>query len=304
MIEKTAKKQENYYRPLYFYESARAGFKDILSFLCDDRTTLLLPAYIGFSPKEGSGIYDPVVHSGIKHIFYPMDKALHIDVKAFSDILSSVQGKAAVLLVHYFGYPDINYDTIVTLSHSLGATVIEDAAHALFTDFVDHRCGQRGDYVIYSLHKMLPFENGGMTRVNSPKCTFVPKLSIETDKSPFLYDLSEIAAKRKKNAKLWDRMLKGIDSIKILRPYSEDVTPQTFPIIICGHDRNDLYFRLNGEGFGAVSLYHTMIDPIKNGGYTDSFWLSQHIINMPVHQDADENDIREMAAALLRLVNE
>ena len=47
------------------------------------------------------------------------------------------------------------------------AIIIEDAAHALYSDFVDHNCGHFGDYVLYSLHKMLPMRSGGMLKVKS-----------------------------------------------------------------------------------------------------------------------------------------
>lgn len=98
-------------------------------------------------------------------------------------------------------------------------------------------------------------------------------------------------------------MLKGhTDILSVLRPFYNHVTPQTFPIVIKKYDRDKLYFELNKAGFGAVSLYHTMIKPIQKEEYKDSVWLSKHIINMPVHQDVSENQIVEMANKLFELL--
>ena len=301
MIQKTAVDKNNSYKPLYYYQSARAAFEDIL---CSYRDfTLLLPGYIGFSPKEGSGIYDPVVNSGIRYFFYPMNKKLEIDLRSFESVLTSIKAPKIVLLVHYFGYPDINMNKIVELCEKENAIIIEDAAHGLFTDFVDHNCGQYGNYVLYSLHKMLPFENGGMLKVNSPSCKFIPQRKLDYLPSPFNYDFRSIAEKRKINTKFWVKYLQNKkDLVTIIRPFSNDVTPQTFPIIVNEYDRNKLYFKLNECGFGAVSLYHTMIEPIEKGGFADTLWLSQHIINLPVHQDVDVIELRKMADELVRII--
>jgi dTDP-4-amino-4,6-dideoxygalactose transaminase len=161
-----------------------------------------------------------------------------------------------------------------------------------------------GDYVLYSLHKMLPFKSGGMLKVN---CSVDIRIlgNKNTDENPFAYDLYGIAIRRKANAKLWNGLLKDHgNSIDVLRPYNDEETPQTFPIIIKKYDRNLLYFKLNDAGYGAVSLYHTMIDQIKNGDNENAVWLSNHIINMPVHQDTEADEIEKMAKLLISIVEE
>lgn len=90
--------------------------------------------------------------------------------------------------------------------------------------------------------------------------------------------------------------------LKALHPFSEKITPQTFPVIVRNYDRDALYFKLNEAGFGAVSLYHTMIDPIQKGDYEEAVWLSKHIINLPVHQDVTEVQIEEMADTLFYIL--
>lgn len=303
MISKTAELVNNYKKDIYYYNSARDAFLNILNeYNKKMKVTLLLPGYIGVSPNEGSGIFDPVLSSEIKYQFYEMNNDLTINVDEFNKLIASTDNKVIVLFVHYFGYVDKNIELLVGKCREREAIIIEDAAHALYTDYIDHACGQYGDYVLYSLHKMLPFKTGGMLKVNCNQ-----KINITGKEhsliSPFGYDLYQIAQQRKSNARLWNELLLEHDrSIEILRPYSDKETPQTFPIVVKNYDRNQLYFKLNEAGYGAVSLYHTMIDEIKQSKNESAVWLSQHIINMPVHQDVEENEIKKMAKLLISIV--
>lgn len=304
IIEKTAKQKDNAERPLYFFDSARAGLKKILEkYVKQGNATLFLPGYIGYSPNEGSGIYDPVIETGIKHTFYHMKRDLSIDISSLETILKQENGIKIVLVVHYFGYPDYNIDSIVSICRKNSAVIIEDAAHALYSDFIDHSCGDFGDYVLYSLHKMLPFEEGGLLKVNRPELDEKWD-SVAEEKFPlFHYDLYKISLIRKRNTKVWYELLGECkDVLFFLRPFSNQVTMQTVPIIIKKHNRDELYFKLNEAGFGAVSLYHTMIDPIQKAVSEDAVWLSKHIINLPVHQDITEKQIAEMSIKLLELL--
>lgn len=301
-IEKTARERERYRTGLLFYPSARAALRAVLhEQKARGELTLLLPDYIGYSPNEGSGIYDPVVAEGVRHVFYRLDGRLRIDVEAFRRTLEGAAGRAVVLFVHYFGYPDENLASLAALCRERGATVIEDAAHALYTDFVDGRCGRFGDYTLYSLHKMLPLTDGGMLRINGPAGALRGE-SEYGQYAPFEYDFAAIAARRKANARLWTELLAPCaPEITPLRTPDPRVTPQTYPVVLRSFDRNELYFRLNDLGFGAVSLYHTLIEPLCGEGIRETLSLSRRIINLPVHQDADEAQIREMAAALRRI---
>lgn len=304
IIEKRAMQKQNEEKPLYFFESARAGLKKILEkYVKQGNATLLLPGYIGYSPNEGSGIYDPVIETGIRHKFYHMNRDLSIDTSSLEAILEHTKGIKIVLLVHYFGYPDRNIDSIVSICKKNAALIIEDAAHALYTDFVDHLCGSYGKYVLYSLHKMLPFEKGGLLKINCFEEDEKWKSFTEEIYPVFNYDLYKISLIRKRNTKVWYELLREhTDVLFFLHPFSKEVTLQTVPIIIKKYDRDDLYFELNEAGFGAVSLYHTMIEPIQKGEDEDPIWLSKHIMNLPVHQDITERQIVEMSDKLLELL--
>src|SRR5690349_15238098 len=90
------------------FPDARSAFRYWLTSLqLAPADVVLLPAYIGWSSREGSGVFDPVRQLSLRHAFYPVDRSLHIDVDAFERALTAGPVRAAVL-IHYFGVPDPN----------------------------------------------------------------------------------------------------------------------------------------------------------------------------------------------------
>ena len=204
IIEKSATDKRNSYKPIYFLESARKGERIILDELVENGGyQLLLPAYIGFSAKEGSGIYDPVLASGIEYAFYGMNKDISIDIEDLNsklELFVKNNKKPVVLLVHYFGYPDDRIAEVVNLCRKNSALIIEDCAHALYTDLIDHKCGEYGDFVLYSIHKMLPYEKGGVLKVNNEHYEYSDRCSayLKPEYSNIInYDLYAISQIRK-----------------------------------------------------------------------------------------------------------
>lgn len=305
-IEKTANDIENYRRKTIFYKSARQGFSEILKFLKNkyNKYTLLLPAYIGYSQNEGSGVYDPVIENKITHSFYFIDENINIDIDDYKDKLSKINGQAVILLVHYFGYVDPKIKEIVEIARKNNAIIIEDCAHSFYTDYIDGSCGNYSDVSIYSLHKMLPYEDGGMVRVNNSRL-------IQLDNTDYYYnileyDLKKIAEKRKKNAMILEQELEEVQGIRILRKtnHYKNQTPQTYPILILNADKNEFYHKLNEKGFGVVSLYHTMIKDLQKEEYKTANDLGTMILNLPVHQDAEEEALKEMCKEIKKLLGE
>ena len=303
VLEKGCTDTANGYRPLRFFSRARDAFGAILDAEgIAEGDCVLLPAYIGWSPREGSGVFDPVTERGITPVFYRMDARLAIDCADLRHRLESNHRIKAVLLIHYFGFVDPRLDEAILDARRHGLVVIEDAAHALYTDFVGGCCGKGCDYSLYSLHKMLPFTGGGMAaiRTREPAEAFGSRVCAYGD--PFAYDFAEIARRRRENyrclqaclAPLMDRVAPLFEALP------DGVVPQTFPARVLAGDRYRLYQQLNDAGFGAVSLYHTLIEPLRTAepAWEDSRRLAQQIINFPVHQDVCQERYEDMARAL------
>ncbi len=302
IIEKKPCELQQYYNEIKYFFSAREGFKSILDVYSENgEYTIFLPAYIGWSPNEGSGIYDPVCEKKIPHIFYPFNERLEIDVEALVKLVRSTEGRKVLLLVHYFGFVDLNYEKILDLMKKEGVFVIEDGAHALYTHLVDRKCGD-GDCMLYSFHKMLPYEDGGAIRTNAINSHWWSRISSQTKEYPYYcYDLAEIAEKRKENAQFWEEKLQDDDRVILLRNLSEykNQTPQTYPILLKNSDRYQVYLKLNELGYGVISLYHTMIKPIIELDNPKVNRISGCILNLPVHQDIAKNDLEKMYKILI-----
>ncbi|MBN1394329.1 MAG: DegT/DnrJ/EryC1/StrS aminotransferase family protein [Pirellulales bacterium] len=301
MIEKTATIIDRFRRPLRYYYNARSAFKSLLAALnLRSEQSVLLPAYIGWSANEGSGVFDPIAELGLRFDFYRLDESLHIDLDHLESRLRAGNVKVLVL-IHYFGYVDPQYRRAVELARRYGALVVEDEAHALFSDWVGRACGRLGDAAIFSLHKMLPIP-GGMLAV-APRYEELfngDKSEPNSFSSPWNYDFHAIAQRRRENARhLTDALKPLAEHVTPLRPTPADgEVPQTLPVMIHGHSRDALYFALNEAGFGAVSLYHTMIPQITEAQFPDAHRVSRRILNLPIHQDVEPAHLDALAAVL------
>jgi dTDP-4-amino-4,6-dideoxygalactose transaminase len=59
---------------------------------------------------------------------------------------------------------------------------------------------------------------------------------------------------------------------------------------------------MNNLGYGVVSLYHALIDDILPEHFPDSYFVANNILNFPVHQDIEEEDIIQMIDELKNLL--
>jgi dTDP-4-amino-4,6-dideoxygalactose transaminase len=255
---------------------------------------ILLPSYVGWSPREGSGIFDPVRELSLDHAFYRLDRSLEIDVASLQDAIRRGNAKV-LLLVHYFGHVDSAYADAVALARNAGLRVIEDEAHAMLSDLVGGICGRLGDVCLYSLHKLLPIDSGGVLVRN--------KIAAEREQTASIFwqhDLAFQASARRRNAQLLYHLLDGLreDVEPLWGPPAEGEVPQTLPVRLLRADRDAVYHDMNRAGFGVVSLYHTLICAITDRGFPESHRLARHILNLPVHQDILPQDMDDMVSHL------
>lgn len=116
MICKTQNQRHSHLKRDYYYSAARNAMKDFIAKVAVEKssfspTTVLLPSYIGVSPKEGSGIFDPIVELSDKGLidfsFYRMTNDLRIDVTDVARIVRDLGERTFIFLqVNYFGFVD------------------------------------------------------------------------------------------------------------------------------------------------------------------------------------------------------
>ena len=298
IIEKKQQDKKSFVFNWSYFESARVGLKYILQLNSLTNKTILLPAYIGFSTREGSGVFDPIREVKIKYVFYKLDKNLSIDVEDLEAKMMENQGHI-LLLIHYFGFMDDNMTLIKEYAAVHNMVVVEDYAHAFFTFWnnpvVDF------DYGIFSIHKLFPANSGGIVLSREKLETIY-----QNNYNLFSYDINTICKKRIKN---YNFVLTELEkyaekhNIILLRCDLKGHVPQTFPILLKDRKTRDtLYFSLNEMGYGVVSLYHTLIDEIDDSFFAEHD-ISQRILNLPIHQDAEIKDLGCMIKAMIEIIS-
>ena len=299
-IPKVAHEAAALERPALLFPSAREAFRAFLAANVASGRRVLLPAYIGWSPREGSGVFDPIAAVGLEPAFYRVDASLHLDVAHLEQQLG--RGAAVVVLIHYFGHVDPSYREAIALAREHDALVVEDEAHAMFTDLFAGTCGRIGDVCLWSLHKLLPVATGGALVVNPSGRELCRTLTGDPAiSSPWAFDLHRMAQARRRNAALLAELLRPLRGrVDPLWPLAPDEVPQTFAVKIREMSRDVLYERMNAAGFGVVSLYHTMIAPISPDEFPVSHELARTVMNLPVHQEASEQALRAMVDELAR----
>ena len=303
MIAKKPEIANAYRRRVVPFRSARAAFRAILQALRIEQGRVLLPAYIGWSPREGSGVFDPIASLGLGYGFYNLDLHLRIDLDALRAELN--RGDVRVLvIIHYFGYVDPCYEEAVRIARNHGVFVVEDEAHAMLSDVSGGICGRLGDACIYSLHKLLPVPSGGAALINDAASPVAQALAADPDCEMPLwgFDLKMIGDKRRANALVLHEMMRDLAPCAepLFGPPRFGEFPQTYPVIIRNGSRDRLYQEMNAAGFGVVSLYHTLISQISTDRFSAPARLSRHILNLPVHQDASEEELAAMVRELAR----
>lgn len=310
LIDKNPENRTVSLSTVYYYDRARDAMYDIMAEMAKAGMLkhVLLPAYIGWSPKEGSGIYDPIVkleNLGVNHSFYRVDSRLRVNINDLNTRL--IQDRCCprvLLIVNYFGFPDARAREIVQEAHKYGVFVIADNAHGMYTYLRDGGIG--ADATFFSIHKMLPYDKGGSLLIRNEdlkKLACSGVLHNETPYMPWVYDLAEISRQRRENYNTLVDVIHSFDSEDLFSFLYDElpdmVVPQSLPILLRKGDRFAVYKSMNAAGYGVVSLYHTLIKPLNNPEYSKSLELSSRILNLPVHQDVNTSLYEDMVELLI-----
>lgn len=302
MISKSASNRAHLTTGAVFTASARAAWAHIIrSTMTGARRKILLPAYIGFTEREGSGVFDPVRLSGCDYAFYKVDHKLAVDIDDFKAKLAD--GADLVLHIHYFGFCTADMKLIRSLCDDAGALLVEDCAHAFHLETPESTIGRIGDFAFYSLHKYIATESGGMLKVNNAGLT-VPAIPVEQQAGREVIEqyaitqFDRVKEIRRENFALYEELLADLPGIEVMYRLRGGDIPQTFPIAVKDGKREALYFYLMERAVPTTALYYRMIDQISIDEFPASFEVAASILNLPVHQDTTLDDVREVCAKL------
>ena len=292
--------------PIRYTTSARNAFRLILSELTfSENKKLLLPAYIGITDREGSGVFDPVLETATPYEFYSVDRQLSANKEDLYGKIKSGEFRA-LLVIHYFGFCQNDMAEILELCRKYDVLVIEDCAHSLLSSVDQGELGHLGDFGFYSLHKIFATQDGGLLRVNNQAFSSLTtqehhdQPAAETLETVARADLQAIRTIRRNNYLQLLNLTESIPSVEALYPnLGPKIVPHNFPILIADGRREEIYFDLIERGVPAIALYYRMIDPINDGGFTIALEVSQNILNLPVHQDVTSKDVEFISDALI-----
>ena len=297
MITKAPIKLSNQYEQLTFANSARIAFKLLLKHLkFKAEQKILLPAYIGITDREGSGVIDPIQALSIKYEFYSINKNFKVDCNEIESKLRTKRYKA-LLVIHYFGFVHCKIQHLKRICEQYNVVLIEDCAHSFNSSHMDRKLGDFGDFSFFSIHKFLAVENGAYLKNNTNDCIEEEienhdKIKRETLESVFTSKLDMISDIRIKNYNYLYEKLSNISEVEVLFPYIEDgIVPMNFPILLPETIREKLYFYLMELQIPTIALYYRLIEDIKLEEFAYSHYLSQNILNLPIHQSISFADI-------------
>ena len=277
-----------------FVDKGRIAFSHILKQI---KGKILLPSYIGINDKEGSGVFDPITENKLEYEFYNLNKDLSIDMEDFLNKIKDPKIKS-VLVIHYFGFMQTAIEKIVEICKNNNKYLIEDCAHSLLSEYKNKKLGCFGDASFFSLHKILPLKDGGVLQINNPKIE-TPKIK-NTKHIKLIndFDFKKVSEIRRANYLYLLDKLKSFSTIEILYPeLPRGIVPLNFPILIKNKDRDSVYFAMRKKGIEQVSLYYRLIEQIGKE-YKNSYYISKHITNLPIHQAVTFEDIDKMVQEL------
>ena len=302
MLTKSPEIEGHFNNSIWLCESARQAFRSILLSQSARGGKILMPGYIGITDREGSGVFDPVSSTQTPYEFYSLNKALSMDKTQVAELIGSGQF-FAVLVIHYFGFCQTDMAWLVALCKENDVVIIEDCAHTLNGSTEAGTLGHMGDFSIYALHKLLSSSTGGMLRKNTSSTIYSP-LELQIPNASVLNtllttDLSSIKSTRARNYRKWLQRINDIEGITPMYPsLPNGICPHNLPILISDGLREKLYFKLADEGVPVVALYYRMIPELPQEGFKDAHYVSENILNLPVHQDITLEDIDLMANLL------
>jgi dTDP-4-amino-4,6-dideoxygalactose transaminase len=312
MITKSPLNKNIFTKKIFFTNSARVAFSYLLKLIKFKKEELLLiPSYIGYTDREGSGVLDPISANSINYKFYPILDDLKVDILSIKELIQSNNVKA-LLLIHYFGFLYCDLSKIRALCNKYNVLLIEDCAHTLYSKVNQNLLGSIGDFSFYSLHKVLPVESGGLLKINnkryqSEEVRIDKKDSIERQSllTYSRYDSENSITVIQSNYNFLSKELSKIKGLRVMFPIlPRGIVPMNLPVYIEAISRENFYFEMISKGVTLISLYYRLIDSIDETEFPISHKISKKIINFPVNQDISMKEMILIVDSVKEVLNE
>ncbi|MDO8510528.1 MAG: DegT/DnrJ/EryC1/StrS family aminotransferase [Nanoarchaeota archaeon] len=195
------------------------------------------------------GSCNPIVQIGAKPVFVDSElKTWNMDTEQIEKKITTKT--KAIMIVHIYGHP-VDMDAVLKIARKHNLIVIEDAAEAHGAEYKEKKAGSLGDIACFSFYanKIITTGEGGMVVTNNEKwAEHAKKLRNHFFGEPrFLHQevgynyrltnmqaaiglaqlerIDELVGARRKNAQLYNSLLKDVPGIKlpVEEPWAKNV---------------------------------------------------------------------------------
>lgn len=121
------------------------------------------------TPLTFAATLNTIVLAGAKPILVDIDpRTLNMDLNQLEDAIT--EKTRVIMPVHFAGLP-VDLDYIYEIAEKYGLRVVEDAAHAIGTEYKNQRIGSFGDTQVFSFHpnKNMTTGEGGCVATRDPQ---------------------------------------------------------------------------------------------------------------------------------------
>lgn len=242
-----------------------------------------------------------IIHTGAKPVFVDIDPVtMNIDVNQIEAKIT--ERTKAIIPVHFAGYP-CDMEPLMEIAKKHNLIVIEDAAHAVYTQYKGKMIGSIGDYTCFSFYatKNLATGEGGMVTTNNEEAAdqlrvmslhgmsknawnrYAEKGSwyYEVEYPGFKYNMTDIQASfgivqleklnkmqqiREKYAKMYNEAFQKVEGL--ITPYSDEINRHAWHLYVLRFESDR--FTINRGEF---------IEKLNEKG----IGTSVHFIPVPMH---------------------
>jgi dTDP-4-amino-4,6-dideoxygalactose transaminase len=287
---------------------------------------------------------------GAKPVLVDVEKdTFNIDVDAIEKVITP--NTKAIMPVHFAGHA-CDMDKILEIAKKHNLFVLEDAAHAIGTDYKGRKIGSFGDAAVFSFYvtKAITTAEGGMIVTNDEE--FGNKLkrysyfgvdkdafNRYTDKGTWYYEIIELGykynmdniqgamgveqlnriekfiAKRRKMAKLYNKLLKDVP--EIITPTEKKYTRHPyhlFPVLLdidkASISRADFINKLREYNIGSsvhfiplhLHPYYQKTYGYKRGDFPIAEYLFDREISLPLWPGISKEDVKYVVEAIKEIL--
>ncbi|MDE1804686.1 MAG: DegT/DnrJ/EryC1/StrS family aminotransferase, partial [Candidatus Micrarchaeota archaeon] len=284
-----------------------------------------------------------VIFARAKPVFVDIDpKTFNIDVRQLEQEIAKHGGRVkAIMPVHLYGYP-AEMDEIMAIAKRHNIKVIEDACQAHGASYKGRMAGSIGDAAAFSFFpskNMTVFGDGGMVTTNDQTlsetldCLRDCGRDMKTGNMHLhirightarmasshaaigkvqLESLDKWVGKRRRVAKLYNRMLKGVGDVVTPPKETAEIKPAYHLYVIRTKRRDELKAYLEKNEIECAINFPIPIHlqpPYRAMGYKEGMYphaeaAANEVLSLPMHQNLKKDDVEYVVNTIKRFFEE